>query len=155
MTIQNMGAGELIVTSVAKITGSAAITLDATPTLPQLLDAAQSVNFTVRCSPTITGSVQATFRVTSNDPNNLTKDVVFTCKGGDLGLVAPPDITASFCATSGTVHVGTATVSNVCQNIQLTGKVISTNGVTLPVPINVTNGDVVLGIGTHVIKWSA
>lgn len=71
-------------------------------------------------------------------------------------ITAPPDITTSSCDVSLLVNVGTATATDDCDDlIEITGQVVATNGVPLPVPIDVVGGQVVLGIGTHTIRWTA
>jgi len=153
LTISNTGQGELIVTSVERVAGSTDIVVDIPPDLPQLIDAGDDVDFTVRCTPTSSSPISTTIRVRSNDPTNPVLDRVFTCAATPFDLEPPADQTLAFCATSENVVVGEATAANCDPSI--TGQVISTNGVTLVPPLDVTGGQVTLGIGTHVIRWHA
>lgn len=70
-------------------------------------------------------------------------------------ITAPATVDAPVCDT-GTVTVGVPTGSDDCNvTVTFTGQVISRNGVTLSPPINVTNGQVNLGFGTYVVRWTA
>jgi hypothetical protein len=82
LEVFNTGAGELIVSSIARISGSADIALDGQPTLPVVVGGDSHVDFTVRCTPTASGTATATFRIKSNDSAQPTKDVVYTCNRG-------------------------------------------------------------------------
>lgn len=152
LQIGNAGSGELIVTSVERISGSPSIVVDSIPALPQIIDAGDSVDFTVRCSPTAATNISATIRVRSNDPINPSQDIVYTCSGTPLDLQPPPGVVASFCTTEESVLVGEATVTGPCA-ADVSGQVISTNGMPLSVPLDVIDGRVVLNIGSHVIRW--
>lgn len=70
-------------------------------------------------------------------------------------ITAPPPVTLTSCAASQGINVGTATASDNCTTPTITGQVISRNGVTLNPPIPVVNGQVNLGPGTFVIRWTA
>ncbi len=72
-------------------------------------------------------------------------------------LVTPPaDVTTAICGVSGLITVGEATAVDTCVgDVAVSGQVISSNGETLTTPIDVIDGEVTLGIGTHVIEWTA
>jgi hypothetical protein len=72
-------------------------------------------------------------------------------------MVTPPeDVDALLCQTAGAVEVGEATALDGCAgDLEATGQVISSNGIPLAVPVDIVNGVVVLGFGTHIIRWTA
>ncbi len=72
-------------------------------------------------------------------------------------LVTPPDdVTAAICGADELVVVGEATATDACiGDVPVVGAVISTNGEPLGTPIDVVAGEVALGVGTHVIEWTA
>ena len=70
-------------------------------------------------------------------------------------LTVPADRTVATCTDSAVVSVGQATATDNCaMSLVPTGQVISKNGVPLNPPINVVGGQVTLGIGTFVIRWT-
>jgi hypothetical protein len=70
-------------------------------------------------------------------------------------LTPPPDQTLSTCSASASVRVGQATATDNCASpLTPTGQVIVSNGVTLVPPLPVTNGQVTLGPGTHIVRWT-
>jgi hypothetical protein len=71
-------------------------------------------------------------------------------------LTAPANKTVSICTDSATVAVGQATATDNCvSSLVPTGKVISTNGVTLVPPTPVVGGQVALKVGTSIVQWTA
>jgi hypothetical protein len=70
-------------------------------------------------------------------------------------ITAPAAVNVTSCVGNQTVTVGTATATDNCTTPIVTGQVISRNGVTLNPPIPVVNGQVTLGPGTYVIRWTA
>jgi hypothetical protein len=70
-------------------------------------------------------------------------------------ITAPPPVTVTSCIGVQAITVGTATATDNCTTPVVTGQVISQNGVTLNPPIPVVSGQVNLGPGTYVIRWSA
>ncbi|MDD8019584.1 MAG: SBBP repeat-containing protein [Acidobacteriota bacterium] len=70
-TIYNDGGAELIITAVARSSGSTYFTY-AGPALPLTISPLSSKTVTIRFSPLSTGAESATFNVDSNDPNNPT-----------------------------------------------------------------------------------
>ena len=99
LEVFNTGTGELIVYSVSNVAGSSDITVDALPEVPAVITADAHVDWTVRCEPTSVGSKSATIRIESNDPDQPTIDLEYTCNrplpglatviadGGDFGNV--------------------------------------------------------------------
>ena len=83
LTIFNTGGGDLIVSSVERVSGSADISVDPMPATPVFISPDAHVDFTVRCEPSSPGLKTATIRISSNDSAMPTKDVVFTCTGGE------------------------------------------------------------------------
>ena len=80
LQVSNTGTGDLIVSSVARLSGgSADITVDANPTTPVFIAAGAHVDFTVRCTPTSAGTKTATIRIKSNDPDEGQFDLVYKC----------------------------------------------------------------------------
>ena len=69
-------------------------------------------------------------------------------------LSLPADVTKKICRTTATVQVGQATAADACP-VTVTGQVIATNGVNLPTPIAITNGQATLPIGRHTVRWTA
>jgi hypothetical protein len=70
-------------------------------------------------------------------------------------ITAPPPVSVSSCVGGQATSVGTATATDNCTTPVITGQVISQNGVALNPPVPVVNGQVNLGPGTYVIRWSA
>ena len=100
MGVFNTGSGELIVTSISRISGSDDITLGQTPELPVFISAGNHVDFTVTCAPSSAGNQSATFRIETNDTNNPQQDISFICQGGQ------PEITTVFDNNFGDVCLG-------------------------------------------------
>src|SRR6185369_4075850 len=82
LEVFNTGNGELIVTSVERISGSTDISVDPDPATPVFVEAGSHVDFTIICTPTSPGPKTATIRIESNDPDTPQRDIVFTCTGG-------------------------------------------------------------------------
>ena len=82
LTVLNTGGGDLIVTSVARTSGSDAITVDPLPGTPVFLGGGAQADFLVRCDPDGPGDVSATITVASNDTAMPQRDIIFTCTGG-------------------------------------------------------------------------
>jgi hypothetical protein len=68
---------------------------------------------------------------------------------------APAAVSVASCLGHSLTNVGTATASDDCAEVEATGEVIATNGQTLSTPIPVVGGYVLLGVGTHTIRWEA
>jgi Cellulose binding domain/HYR domain len=67
----------------------------------------------------------------------------------------PPNVDVPVCNGGGSITVGLPNVADDCVTPTPTGQVISLNGVAINPPLNVLNGQVVLGFGTYVIRWTA
>jgi photosystem II stability/assembly factor-like uncharacterized protein len=69
LTVYNVGAQDLVITSVQRLMGSSDFTVLANPATPLVLPPGEEIEFTVAYSPTVTGvSEKATIRISSNDP---------------------------------------------------------------------------------------
>ena len=80
LEISNTGTGELIVTSISRISGSSQISLGpVNPTLPAAISAGAHLDFNLRCEATTLGPHTAVFRIESTDPDQGTIDLTYTC----------------------------------------------------------------------------
>lgn len=71
-------------------------------------------------------------------------------------VVPPPSRTEVSCTAGGLIAVGEATATDDCAGVLVAdGFVVESNGVAVVPPIPVVDGEVNLGLGTHVIEWSA
>ncbi len=99
-----------------------------------------------------------TVTLTCTDPSGASDSCTATVMVSDTTppvLTIPADRTASTCTDSAVVSVGQATATDNCaKSLVPTGQVISKNGVALTPPITVVGGQVTLGIGTYVIRWT-
>jgi hypothetical protein len=99
-----------------------------------------------------------TVTVTCTDPSGASSSCSATVTVSDTTppvLTVPANRTVATCTDSAVVQVGQATATDNCaHSLVPTGQVISKNGVALNPPINVVNGQVTLGIGTFVIRWT-
>jgi photosystem II stability/assembly factor-like uncharacterized protein len=69
LTVYNVGAQDLVITSVQRLMGSSDFTVLANPATPLVLQPGEEIQFTVAYSPTVTeASERATIRISSNDP---------------------------------------------------------------------------------------
>ena len=69
LTVYNVGVADLVITSVERLIGSADFTVLGTPATPLVVAPGDSVEFTVKYAPTISGVAEmATIRIISNDP---------------------------------------------------------------------------------------
>jgi hypothetical protein len=79
LQVSNTGTGDLIVYSVARVSGSANISVDLNPTTPVFIAGGSHLDFTVRCAPSSSGSKTATIRIKSNDADQQVLDLAYTC----------------------------------------------------------------------------
>ncbi len=86
LRIFNTGVGDLIVSDVARVGGSDDITVDPNPEVPVFVGPGSHVDFTVRCTPTSFGAKTATIQIDSNDPDEPTIQLEYTCNApsGDI-----------------------------------------------------------------------
>jgi len=93
LQIFNVGAGDLVITSVQRLMGSTGFSVLALPGTPLIIGAGEEVDFTIAFSPTTPGMAEtATIRVISNDPGAPFLDLAATGLGGVSSLeVAIPD----------------------------------------------------------------
>ncbi|MGH9420432.1 MAG: choice-of-anchor D domain-containing protein, partial [Thermoanaerobaculia bacterium] len=69
LTVYNVGAQDLVISSVQRLMGSSDFTVLANPATPLDLPSGEDIEFTVAYSPTVTGVLEiATIRINSNDP---------------------------------------------------------------------------------------
>jgi protein involved in polysaccharide export with SLBB domain len=88
LKIYNVGAADLIITSVERLFGSSDFTVLLTPATPLTISPGDEVDFTVRFTPSLVGVPEiATIRIISNDPTAPFVDVAATGLGGS-GVVA-------------------------------------------------------------------
>ncbi|SAL79985.1 choice-of-anchor D domain-containing protein [Caballeronia telluris] len=87
LEIFNVGATDLVVTSVQRLMGSTGFSVLATPGTPLVIQAGEQVDFTVRYVPSGTASETATIRILSNDPSAPVVDLAATGVPGAPRLV--------------------------------------------------------------------
>jgi hypothetical protein len=88
LKIYNVGAVDLIVSSVQRLFGSSDFTVLSAPATPLAISPGDEVDFTVRFTPSVVGAPEiATIRIISNDPTAPYVDVSATGLGGS-GVVA-------------------------------------------------------------------
>jgi hypothetical protein len=93
LQIFNVGVDDLVITSVQRLMGSAAVTVLAMPGTPLVIAPGEEVDFTVRYAPTAIGTIDtATIRIESNDPTAPVVDLQATAAAGTgLLAIAIPD----------------------------------------------------------------
>jgi photosystem II stability/assembly factor-like uncharacterized protein len=124
LTIQvfNVGATDLLITSVQRLMGSTGFTVLANPGTPLSLAAGEDIEFTVAYSATGAATPeQATIRIITNDPNAPVVDLMAT-----TGLKQP----------DGSVIVGTSKVATSIANFGSFGNVCLGSFVDEPLTIN-------------------
>lgn len=94
VTLYNVGAADLHVSSFARVSGSADFTIISGPSTPVTISPDSSVAFTIQFNPTGSGTESAVFQINSDDP--FTPEKQLTAFGG----VATPAI-ATLIASSG------------------------------------------------------
>ena len=87
LEVFNVGAADLVVSSVQRLMGSNGFSVLATPGTPLVIRAGEHVDFTVRYVPSGTASQAATIRILSNDPNAPVVDLAATGVPGAPRLV--------------------------------------------------------------------
>jgi len=79
LTIYNVGAADLVITSVQRLLGSTDFTILPTPATPLAIPPGEEVDFTVLFTPSAPGTFEvATIRIISNDPTAPFVDVAAT-----------------------------------------------------------------------------
>ena len=102
LEIFNTGIDDLIVNSVARVSGSTDITVGSGPLLPAVVAPGAHIEFDITCTPSSVGPRSAVIRITSNDPDRPTVDITHTCD-------APaPDVRVSGSGVFGQVCAGGA-----------------------------------------------
>jgi hypothetical protein len=95
LTLQvfNVGAADLVITSVQRLMGSTAFTVLTLPETPLVLAAGEEIDFTIQFTATTPGSSEATtIRINSNDPGAPVVDLLATAVTGAAALeTALPD----------------------------------------------------------------
>jgi photosystem II stability/assembly factor-like uncharacterized protein len=90
LTVYNVGAQDLVITSVQRLMGSTDFTVLANPATPVVVQPGEDIEFTVEYSPTVLGVPEiATIRIISNDPTAPFVDLAAT------GIVATPRLVTS------------------------------------------------------------
>ncbi len=79
LEVFNTGSGDLIISSIERTAGSDEISLDEIPNLPLAIAAGGHVDFTLRCDGITAGAKTATFTIASNDADEPTLDLEFSC----------------------------------------------------------------------------
>ena len=147
LTIYNVGAADLIITSVQRLFGSTDFTVLATPGTPLTIAAGEEVDFTVKFTPTIAGvSETATIRIMSNDPAAPFVDLAATGQKGTgtvVTAIANSGNFANVCLGSFADEALTINNSGTCP-LSITG--ITTTGDflapgVLSFPILIGSGD--------------
>ena len=83
LEVFNVGSGDLIISSVQRLMGSAGFQVLPTPATPLVIGAGEDLSFTVQFTPITPGLAEiATIRIVSNDPNAPIVDLVATGEGG-------------------------------------------------------------------------
>lgn len=128
LEVFNTGTGDLIVTSVARSSGSTLITVDPIPTTPVVIAPGAHVDFTIHCDPTSPGSRTAVIRILSNDPDQPQIDLTYMCD------TPAPDIDTNI--------ANTGSFGDVCRDEfrDLTLTVSNSGGCRLTVT-NITSND--------------
>jgi photosystem II stability/assembly factor-like uncharacterized protein len=93
LQIFNVGAADLVITSVQRLMGSTGFNVLPSPGTPLILKPGEEIDFTVQFTPTTLGTVErATIRINSNDPGAPTVDLMATATAGVPSLeLALPD----------------------------------------------------------------
>jgi len=129
LEVVNVGAADLIVTSVFNSVGSADFTVLPYPRCPAIVQPGEQLDFVVRYTPGAPGGPPqaATIRVISNDPDAPIVDVLATGQPGRASaeLVVPPDgsvcdVCAGGCADTPVVISNSGTCALVITDIACT-----------------------------------
>jgi photosystem II stability/assembly factor-like uncharacterized protein len=89
LTLQvfNVGAADLVITSVQRLMGSAGVSVLPSPGTPLIVKPGEEIDFTVQFAPTTPGTSEtATIRINSNDPGAPVVDLLATGTGGVASL---------------------------------------------------------------------
>jgi hypothetical protein len=115
LQISNNGTGDLQVTSVTRVSGSADISVDALPATPVLVAPGAQLDFTVRCQPTSPGPKTAVVRVVSSDPDQPQIDLTYTCNAptGDINVTGSTDF-GNVCGGSQAENVVSVCNTGLC-----------------------------------------
>jgi photosystem II stability/assembly factor-like uncharacterized protein len=92
LQIFNVGAADLVITSVQRLMGSTGFSVLPSPGTPLILKPGEEIDFTVQFTPTTPGTLEtATIRINSNDPGAPTIDLLATATAGlpSLELALP------------------------------------------------------------------
>jgi hypothetical protein len=83
ITVYNVGAADLVITSVQRLFGSTDFTVLPTPGTPLTISPGEEIDFTVRFTPAVSGLPEkATIRIISNDPTAPFVDLAATGERG-------------------------------------------------------------------------
>jgi hypothetical protein len=85
--VYNVGAADLVISSIQRLVGSSAFVVLSTPSVPLVIHPGSEVTFTVRYTPTGPGTDVAIIRIISNDPTAPFVDVTATGIRGTGRLV--------------------------------------------------------------------
>ncbi len=89
LEVFNVGATDLVVTSVQRLMGSTSFSVLATPGTPLIIAPGEDIEFTVQYDPTLAGTPEtATIRIISNDPNAPLVDLAATGLRGTAAALA-------------------------------------------------------------------
>lgn len=87
LEITNVGATDLIITSVQRLVGSTDFTVLPTPGTPLIVAAGENIDFTIEYQPTVSGVLEtAIIRIVSNDPTAPIVDLAVTGTQGTGAL---------------------------------------------------------------------
>ncbi len=124
LEVYNVGATDLTINSVQRLTGSSDFTVLPTPGTPLTISPGEEVDFTILFNPTTPGTFEvATIRISSNDPTAPFVDLPATGIGGTASLE--------------TLIAGNGNIGNVCLGSFIEDVLtINNNG---PCPLSITN----------------
>lgn len=122
LTVYNVGAQDLVVTSVQRLMGSTDFTVLANPATPLVVQPGEDIEFTVEYSPTVVGVLEiATIRIISNDPTAPFVDLAAT------GTVGTPRLVTSI--------VDNGFIGNVCLGSFAEAELTINNSGTCPLTV--------------------
>ncbi|HPB58640.1 MAG TPA: choice-of-anchor D domain-containing protein [Candidatus Saccharicenans sp.] len=128
LTVTNNGNTNLIVSNIARTSGSADFSFRS-PALPAAIAAGATINITFGFSPSVLGEATAVFNITSNDPNS--PEVAIQFKG--TSVQGPKIVLSAGSLNFGEVNVSTSkdlaiTVSNEGKSSLIINNITQTSG---------------------------
>lgn len=151
ITVRNVGGTAMTVSSVSK---PPSYQMSGNPG-PYNLAAGATQTYSLTCSPTIVGSVNGNFTVTSDDPLTPTVNIPMTCRGIDSNVALSPSPTTIATTRVGEPVMQTINISNSgAASMNLEGVSVSgTDLVLMSAPANGTYGTG--SVGGAVVNFAA